>query len=106
MKILKGVKYFSSVLLQNYLVFITGNKYFEFLVAPNKFINENPKKFQKKVLKILLDRIILLLQVWLMIKIEEYLSYWWSLETRIRWYAIRAEAKDCINFTESEKGLC
>ena len=63
MKILKGAKYFSSVLLQNYLVFITGNKYFEFLVALNKFINENPKKFQKKVLKILLDRIILLLQV-------------------------------------------
>ena len=63
MKILKGAKYFSSVLLQNYLVFITGNKYFEFLVVPNKFINENPKKFQKKVLKILLDRIILLLQV-------------------------------------------
>ena len=63
MKILKGVKYFSSVLLQNYLVFITGNKCFEFLVAPNKSINENPKKYQKKVLKILLNRIILLLQV-------------------------------------------
>ena len=55
MKIFKGVKYFSSGVLQNYLVFISGNKYFEFLVAPNKFIYENPKEYQGKVLKILLE---------------------------------------------------
>ena len=60
--IFNGAKSFSN-LLQNYLVFISANKYVEFSVRFDKFIHRNLKEHQKKVLKILLDQTILLLQV-------------------------------------------
>ena len=51
----KGAKYFFSDVLQNYLVFISAEKYIKFLVALKEFTHGNLKESQKKVLKILLD---------------------------------------------------
>ena len=52
-KILKGVKYFSSGILQNYLVFISPKKYFKcFSHTTQCFFRGNLKERQKKVLKI------------------------------------------------------
>ena len=49
-KILNGTKYFSSAILQNYLVFISGNKYFKFFSGTTDI--GNLMECQKKVLKI------------------------------------------------------
>ena len=50
--ILNGAKYFSWGVLQNYLVFVSANKYFKILGTPLRFIHVNLKEGQNKVLKI------------------------------------------------------
>ena len=62
-KILNGAKYFYSDILKNYLVFISTNKYVEFLSnIPNIFFHGSIKEFQKSVIKLLQDLTVLLLQ--------------------------------------------
>ena len=61
--ILNGSKYFSSHGLQNYLVFITTDKYFSFFSdTSKKMIYRKLKDCQKKVLKIHPHQTIILFQ--------------------------------------------
>ena len=61
-RILNGAKYFSSGVLQNYIVFISASKSIELFIGSQPIINGNLKEYLKNFLKIRLHQTIVLLK--------------------------------------------